>query len=345
MDPRRCSLVVRTGLAYRSMTLRAMGPACAIVFFVSWARADNGYAHATDELASARALFAEALGDEGAGRYAAALEKFKRVQGVKDTPAIEYRLGTCYEGLGKSASAYRSYRAAVLLGQSDPATSDVVSAASTRLESLSRRVARLMVVVPDVSPREVLVRVDGEAMRRETLVEPLALEPGSHRIEASAPGSAPFQSSLTLSEGDQASITVALPPVSHPDETGALESPGARSNSVLPWVFYGAGTLLFAGAAVTLLVRQADIASLDQSCPRGVCPPGSNQSDLESTRNQALIEGPIGVTLAAGGLAAVAFGTYLSLVRHGSGAPRPRHTDIVPLFQNGASGVALQQAF
>ena len=91
-----------------------------------------------DPLAAARALFADALHDEEAGRFADALEKFERVRAVRDTASIEYRIGSCYEGLGQPAPAFRAYLAAQALGASDPQGADVSRAASDRLDALGR---------------------------------------------------------------------------------------------------------------------------------------------------------------------------------------------------------------
>jgi hypothetical protein len=54
----------------------------------------------SSDLDRARALFAEALSDQEAGRTAMALEKYRRVAEVRDTAQVEYRIGTCLEGLG-----------------------------------------------------------------------------------------------------------------------------------------------------------------------------------------------------------------------------------------------------
>src|ERR1019366_8707267 len=77
---------------------------------VAWAQ--SVAAPTPDPLVAARALFAEALQDEEAGRFAVALEKFERVRAVRDTASIEYRIASCHEGLGEPAEAYRAYDAA-----------------------------------------------------------------------------------------------------------------------------------------------------------------------------------------------------------------------------------------
>jgi hypothetical protein len=101
-----------------------------------------------DPLPVARALFAEALRDEEAGRFADALDKFERVRAVRDTASVEYRIGSCHEGLGEPVPAYRAYLAARTLAASDPQSADIAQAASERLDALSKQVAQLAITTP-----------------------------------------------------------------------------------------------------------------------------------------------------------------------------------------------------
>src|SRR5258708_3409477 len=120
-------------------TPRSPGVAAVLVSFALFGRARAAYAQggvgtSPDELTAARALFGEALRDEEKNHFAAALEKFQHVAAVKETPPVRYRIGTCYEGLGRRAQAFASYQATVRLGESEPQSSDVVQAARVRMD-------------------------------------------------------------------------------------------------------------------------------------------------------------------------------------------------------------------
>jgi uncharacterized membrane protein len=79
-------------------TALVTGFAPLLVFLVaSVAGAQTSAPPSPDSLAAARALFGEALRDENSERFGEALEKFERVRAVRDTPSIEYRIGSCYE--------------------------------------------------------------------------------------------------------------------------------------------------------------------------------------------------------------------------------------------------------
>jgi hypothetical protein len=285
-----------------------------------------------DPLVAARALFAEALRDEKAKRYDAALDKFQRVQRVKDTAAIEYRIGTCYEALGKPALAFVAYRSAVTLGEStstappqhgphekeEAAMAEVVRGARVRLDALSQHLARLTLSMPRDPPADAAVRVDDAAVPVESLGAPLPLEPGDHVVVATAEGATPFRTEITLPEGGQATLALAFAPLAKPGAAALVAPPpvvpssaGKGRQRTWGWVALGAGGALAAGSVVTLLLRQGDISSLDRQCPGGSCPPGANQSALESTRSRALAEGPIAAVLAGAALVGLGLGAYL----------------------------------
>jgi hypothetical protein len=135
----------RTALATKSLAV------CGVLV-ANVARAEPPAPADTDPLPAARALFAEALHDEEAGRFADALDKFQRVRAVRDTASVEYRIGSCSEGLGDPVAAYRAYLTARTLAAGDPQSGDIGRAASERLDALSKKVAQLTVVTPPPSP-------------------------------------------------------------------------------------------------------------------------------------------------------------------------------------------------
>ncbi len=298
-----------------------------------------------DPLAAGRALFAEALADEQAGRFAAALEKFQRVERIKETASIEYRIGTCYESLGRAPAAYGAYQAALTMAERDPAMSDVARASHERLDALSKHVARLTLALPDATPADASVRVDEQPVAREALSAPLVLEPGAHAVAADASGRVPFRSQIALPEGGEASLAIILATApAAPQEPAAAAPAGATSaRRTAGWIFLAAGGALLAGSATALVLRQVDITSLQTSCPSGLCPAGSNRSDLEATRNRALAEGPIAAGLGAGALAAAALGLYFVL--SGPTAPAAARAVLAPALCGDKPGVTLEGAF
>jgi hypothetical protein len=263
------------------------------------------------ELASARALFAEALHDEEEGRLPMAVEKFRRVRDVRDTAAVEYRIATCEEGLGHFVASAGAYEAAVRLGEGNPETQAVAAGAREHLKEVKKRVGRLTLTTTSPAPSDLGILVDGVAPG--TLTD-IALDPGAHVITARVAGALPFRSEVTLPEGARLTVSIPLMPSGPP---GAVRGDGTRT---LGWVFAAGGAALLAAGGIVLLVRLGDIASLNSACPSGDCPSTANLPNLESTRSRALAEGPIGVGLAVAGALAAGAGLFI-LLRPGSRGP------------------------
>ncbi len=273
----------RTALATKTLTV------CG-VFVASVAHADPPAPTDADPLPAARALFADALRDEEAGHFAEALDKFERVRAVRDTAPVEYRIGSCNEGLGHPVPAYRAYLVARTLAAGDPQNADVARAASERLDSLSKQVAQLAITTPaPASPSEPIV------------------------VPAPTP---PMES---------------VPPATN------------DSLAVAGWVAVGGAAALLTASAILLVARHDEIADLNDTCPDGVCRPGADQSDLESTRHRAQVYGPVGVTCGIAGIALAAAGVYWIVSAHRA-ATASRTWAISPMVANAGAGLAFSGA-
>jgi hypothetical protein len=288
------------------------GLLAAAILAGSLARASGASAQASGDLTEGRQLFGEGLADEAHGRFAAALEKYKRVQAIRDTVNVRYRIGAALEGLGRIARAVDAYDSAVKLGVDNGTDAEVVRGAQGRLDVLRPRIAHLLIHVatPSVLGPRVEVQVDSEPIATQALGD-VAVDPGPHVVTASARGARPFRAQITLSEGGRAGVPIALelevapPPPPPPPSAGSAAT--YRTVGVVTSV---AGGVVMVGGAVVLLLRSSAISRLHDDCPGGSCP-ASREQELTSTRDRALAFGPLGgVMLAAG---AVALGTGILL--------------------------------
>lgn len=342
-------------LGVRGKRAFAIGGSC-LVWALSGVHATRGgielvapvWGQTEAELNAARRLFAEALADEHAGLHSTALEKFQRVQSVRDTQAVRYRIATCLEALGQLRAALAAYTSTSIASAADAESANIARASREKVDALSKRVARVVVTLPSNAPPDTTVKIDGETVQPNTIGTPIVVDPGPHEITATGTGAAPFHVQMTLPEGAQSTVEAALTvppppapelpkpprpdkppspaPVSPPPESG-----GATSSAGV--IFVTAGGLLLAAATAILLVRHSDIQSIENTCPGGLCPV-DQESQLESTRNQAVIEGPVGVGVGAAGLLAAGVGIYL-LATHRS----PARTAIAPWASRSAAGI------
>ena len=354
------------------------GRSCVAFLFLCLAAAASSRsasAATDDDLEAARHLFKEAVVDENKGQYETALAKFRRVQNVKDTANVRYRIATCLEQLGQRANALAAYEGAALIGEADKTAVEVVRASHDKVTQLNRIVARLTIVLSPRAPADADVRVDEARIAPAALAAPITVDPGPHTISATARDAAPFHTSITLPEGGNASVLVPLdPPAPAPGGERPIEprgdggaapqgANGARPPPRPPPTPQGSvdrtagivttsvGGVLVAAAGVTFAIRHGDISKLDTACPGGQCPASQDaqRSELTSTRSRALTETTVATVLGIAGAAAVGVGIYLivsaepssSTSSTGSGAPHRASIGVAPVLSvHGPAGAA-----
>lgn len=241
------------------------------------------------ELRAARALFAEATKDEQAGRWAAALDKLRRVGDVKMTAGVRYHVALCEENLGRAAAALGDYTAARDSAVAEKNKDVIALVPDAFLDDLRARVPTLAISIPpgmEPSSADLEVALDGQAQSKERLAAPIALDPGVHRVEARAPGRRPFAMVVTLNERDRARVDVALPPIAAEpapiaasasptparanDETSGAEKPQATAarSRLLP-IAATAGAVVLAGAGfAAFAIAGAKQSSAESDCVR-----------------------------------------------------------------------------
>ena len=181
------------------------------------ATATAGAAPGEAELAAARQLFSDAVRDEDAGRWVEALEKLRRVAKVKLTPGVRYHIALCEEHMGRLAWALDDFTAAQSQAQTDGAQ-DVLRLVSKQLADLGPRVPRLTIRVTP-QPPDLAVKIDDDVLAPGAVGTPVPVDPGVHRVEATAPKLAPATATVTVQERDVTSIDLTLvepPPPSAP---------------------------------------------------------------------------------------------------------------------------------
>lgn len=146
---------------------------------------------ATPALAESKATTAEALFAEGrklmvAGRHGEACPKFEASERLDPGIGTLLNLAECYEKVGKTASAWASFRQAAATARAAGST-DREDIARARAAALEARLSHLKVSL--VANSEGLeVRRDGMLVEPAELGTALPVDPGRHEIKASAPG-------------------------------------------------------------------------------------------------------------------------------------------------------------
>lgn len=157
-----------------------------------------------DDADQARRAFEDGTELEKRGDYPAALERFKASAALRATPGNRFHVAYCLEMTGKLGAAVVEYEAVVALAREQKKT-DILAAATPRLEALRPRLAKLTLHATLPPGGEVLV--DGEPVDPAA---PLTLAPGKHVVTADAPDHGSFKQNVDLAAGAAVTVDVAL---------------------------------------------------------------------------------------------------------------------------------------
>lgn len=252
------------------------------------------------------------------GRCAEAIapltESLKYTEGV----GTLLNLGACYETLGKTASAHRTFlRAQDVATKNDDRRKDE---ARDRAKALEKDVSTLLVHVPVTIKTSAEVRVDGEGWPRERWDVPWPIDPGVHEIEIEAkPQPKQTQQITVRPKGDHAEWAAAVPSDTKADDAparpiGPPREPGADGGSSQRGWAYVAGGIGAAGLATGIIAGVISLSahsSLVGRCPAYPTCDVSDKSQLDSMNGNAKLSGNIStVGLIAG---VVLLGTGIAL--------------------------------
>jgi hypothetical protein len=186
--------------------------------------------------AAAEAIFEQGKQLMQAGDFARACTKFEASQKLDQGIGTLLYLADCYEKLGRTASAWATFKeAASVAGAQGQETRQKL--AVQRARALEPGLAKLTI---EVAPgnESILgfeVRSDGVAVPPAQYATPFPIDPGAHHIEASAPGKRSHIETINVARGVShvtLPLLVDLAPSDTPSVAGGqTSSAGVGSNS------------------------------------------------------------------------------------------------------------------
>jgi len=300
----------------------AVGAAFALVMVTSTARGED--ANVAARRVRAQELFESALSDVESGRYEAACPTFAASHEADPKTSTLLNLGSCYESLGRIASAWAAFREAEGLARKI-GRADLETAARTNAEGLAPKLVRLTVVVPESarSPGLVVSR-DGSKLASAEWGVGIPVDDGEHEMSAEAPGRVPWRARV-LVRGESRSVEVPVLEIA-PSPPPAAAAPTAPARSVSWWTPARATGVALAGAGAASLITGivlGFVAKGDYDQARSLCRavddcPGDavrEATDARSLANGATVAIVSGAVVAAAGGALIVF------------APRPSSPD------------------
>ena len=147
------------------------------------------------DAAAAEAAFSEARTLIRQGKFAEACPKLEASFALDPAVGTLLNLGDCFERTGRTASAWVRYReAAAMAVQQNQREREAI--ARDRVAALEPRLCRLIVRAEGGPGLEVFR--DGVPIARAALGLPVPVDPGTHVIEAKAPGATPFSTRIDV---------------------------------------------------------------------------------------------------------------------------------------------------
>jgi hypothetical protein len=164
------------------------------------------------DAATAQALFYEARALMRDKKYAQACPKLEESLRLDYGMGTEFNLADCNEKIGKIAAAWSGFiNVAAAAGAQNQAQRERV--ARDRARQIEGRLPKLVIEVASPAPG-LEVRRDNVILGSAVWGTAAPVDPGAHRIVASAPGRVPFDVTVTTVEGKTMKVVVpALAPV------------------------------------------------------------------------------------------------------------------------------------
>jgi hypothetical protein len=186
------------------------------------------FAQSGSNKAAAEALFSEGRSLASTGKCDEAIPKFQASQKLDPGVGTLLNLADCYEQVGKTASAWAEYREVIALARA-AGSKEREELATQKAKALEPKLSRLAIKVSGDASGLSITR-DGEALESAELGVAIPVDPGTHVIEASAPGKQKFSQSVEVGK-DGDSKVVEIPALADGGEAGPGPGPGEPAKS------------------------------------------------------------------------------------------------------------------
>ena len=244
-------------------------------------------------------VIAESMYQEGvklmkAGKFKDACPKLEESLRQDHAAGTLLALADCNEKIGKNASAWAEFKE-LSFELKKRNKMEMAQQAADRANALEPKLSKLIINAAGNTPG-LSIRRDKEEVGMAILGTPVAIDPGEHIVEVTAPGFQVWQTTIVIGATADTQ-TVAIPPLA------PLAKVKTGPNKGLLYAGIGVGVVGVAGLAVGgafggLAMSQASGAKGDKTlCPGNTCTP-AGRSAIDAASTKATIS-TIGV--AAGG--------------------------------------------
>ncbi|HMI88013.1 MAG TPA: hypothetical protein VK550_28210 [Polyangiaceae bacterium] len=198
------------------------------------------YGQSDEQRAGARSLATEGASAFNDGRYKDAVDLFTKAESLMHAPPHLLYLARAHSKQGqfvKAREAYLRITKEQLAGNAPPAFRDAQSTAQKELAAINPKIGTLEIKVEGAeAAKDLSVKIDGNAIASVLVGVPQPIDPGEHRIEASAAGFRSQPQTVRLGDGDKASTVLKLEvdPNAAPIAAPGAPAPGAQPGAAPP---------------------------------------------------------------------------------------------------------------
>ncbi len=254
--------------------------------------------------ASAQALFEEGKKLAAQESFAAACPKFAESQRLDPAAGTLLHLGNCYEKIGKTASAWATFLDAAAAARQQN-RGEWEKLARDRAAELEPKLSRLAVRVAD-RPAGFVVKRDDVVLSEASLGTPLPVDPGPHRVLATAPDRKPRELDVVVKPGGhRAEIVIPALELAPKAASGPLDR-GARGGSSTRTIGYavaGVGVVGLGVGTVTGLLAIGKNSDARRLCPTERC---ASQEGIDANASARSFGTVSTIGFVAGGVALAA---------------------------------------
>jgi len=240
-----------------------------------------GVAHAQPtpgDRAAAETLFDEAVKLLEGGDAKGACPKLEESQRLDPGVGTLLYLADCYEQVGRTASAWATFREAAYAARS-ASQFDREQTASAQAEALRPKLSYVTFAVAAPDTPGLQVKRDGQVVGKALWLSPVPTDPGDHQLEVSAPGKKTWTGAFSVANVPQTTTNVPIPALEDapPEPVAAVsqpmqapppvdQGPRGKTQRTLGWVAGGAGVASLGIAAVFSVLSMSDNKKADEQC-------------------------------------------------------------------------------
>jgi hypothetical protein len=267
--------------------------------------------------ATAQTLYDDGMKLVAKKDYQTACKKLEESDRLDPGMGTKYRLAECYEHLGRTASAWVLFREVADEAKST-SQPDREKKARDRANKLEPKLSRLTINVT-ASPKGLEVKRDGAVIGEGQFGAAVAVDPGSHVVEASAPGKKSFSKTVEIGAGSETITVPALEDAAPAVETKPPEdtSKGGTWQKPAALIAGGVGVVALGVSTALILSARSSMKDSDSHCVGNAC--DATGTDLRDT---AVSRGNVSTAFFVVGVVALAGGAVLYLTAPSDNAPR-----------------------